>query len=222
MSHTLLFLALPAALTDWYAVARRQKRLEYLAKPAIMLLLTAWFVQNGGGQGWRAWFVLGALFSLAGDVFLMLRRERFLAGLTSFLMAHLAYILGFNPSLPPLHLLTLLLGLGLAVSGYFFVRILWRALQKRGLPRLKIPVLIYALVLGLMCLSALATHTRPEWQGSPAWVASLGGLLFTLSDSLLATNKFVRRLPAGRFFTHLTYHLGQAGILLGVLLAARF
>jgi uncharacterized membrane protein YhhN len=220
MTHVLLLLALPAALADWVAVSSRRKRLEYAAKPAVMLLLTAWFVLNGGWQGWTAWFVAGALCSLAGDVFLMLRRERFMAGLACFLLAHLAYILGFNPTLPPPHPLTLLMGLGLAVGGGFLVRGIWRALQKRGLARLRVPVLVYALVLGLMCLSALATHTRPAWQGLPAWSASLGALLFALSDSLLATNKFARRLPGGRLATHLTYHLGQAFILLSALLAA--
>ena len=43
----------------------------------------------------RAWFVAALVFSLAGDVLLMLPREQFVAGLSAFLVAHLCYIVGF-------------------------------------------------------------------------------------------------------------------------------
>ena len=45
----------------------------------------------------RRWFVLALALSLAGDVFLMLRRDdMFVLGLGSFLLGHVAYIAGFG------------------------------------------------------------------------------------------------------------------------------
>ena len=44
-----------------------------------------------------AGFILaGLVFSLAGDVFLMLPSDQFMAGLVSFLIAHLFYIAAFT------------------------------------------------------------------------------------------------------------------------------
>lgn len=48
-----------------------------------------------GAYGVSKIFLLALLFSLLGDIFLMLPRERFLAGLGAFLLAHLAYGWGF-------------------------------------------------------------------------------------------------------------------------------
>ena len=39
--------------------------------------------------------VVGLVCSLAGDVFLMLPEERFVEGLVSFLLAHIAYVVAF-------------------------------------------------------------------------------------------------------------------------------
>ncbi|NIW49240.1 MAG: lysoplasmalogenase, partial [Gammaproteobacteria bacterium] len=57
-------------------------------------LLIAWVIINGGTQGPIIYFLIGLALSLAGDIFLMLPDEKFIAGLVSFLLAHLAYILG--------------------------------------------------------------------------------------------------------------------------------
>src|SRR5213080_3500470 len=49
--------------------------------------------------------LIGLVFSLAGDVFLMLPRARFVAGLTSFLAAHIAYLFAFAADVSPLRYL---------------------------------------------------------------------------------------------------------------------
>jgi len=64
-------------------------------------------------------FLPGLVFSLAGDVFLMLPGARFFRlGLMSFLVAQVCYIIGLNPSLPPLPALiplSIIAALGLLV-----------------------------------------------------------------------------------------------------------
>ncbi len=84
MSYSFFGLALVLAVLDWIAVAGGWKKLEYFTKPATMVALLAFMVQNGGLSGGMLWFTLGLAFSLAGDVFLMLPRDRFIAGLVAF------------------------------------------------------------------------------------------------------------------------------------------
>jgi uncharacterized membrane protein YhhN len=70
-----------------------------------------------------------------------------------------------------------------------------------------------------MLLSAGLTWFRPEWGFSAALSVSLGALLFTISDSVLAAGRFLRPIPYSNFLVMFTYHLGQAGITAAILLA---
>jgi uncharacterized membrane protein YhhN len=218
MSYFFLALALLIAILDWIAVARNWKKLEYIAKPGVMLALLAWLWQVGGFQGQMLWFAAGVVFSMAGDIFLMLPREQFIAGLVSFLLAHLSYTAGFNPTLPPFNLLSLVLALIVAVTAAQIYRRVAGGLAASGQNALKLPVLVYTIVISLMLLSALLTLLRPDWLPTPAWIVSAGALLFFLSDTFLAWNKFVAPLPYGKLRVIVTYHLGQILIVLGAAL----
>src|SRR3546814_14355587 len=44
----------------------------------------------------RAWFIAALVLSLAGDVFLMLPKDLFVFGLGSFLLGHIAYVVGMH------------------------------------------------------------------------------------------------------------------------------
>jgi uncharacterized membrane protein YhhN len=113
-----LWVPLAAALVDWAAVARRWRGLEYVAKPAVMLALLAWLWQRGPWPAPLAAFAVGLVLSLAGDVLLMLPPRFFLGGLVAFLLAHVAYIVGFNwpVSAPPLAALLWLVPISAAAS----------------------------------------------------------------------------------------------------------
>jgi uncharacterized membrane protein YhhN len=218
MSYELLFLALIIAILDWIAVARKWKMVEYFAKPATMLALLAWVGTNGGFKGPMLWFALGLLFSLGGDVFLMLPREQFILGLVSFLIGHVCYLIGFNTGGLIFNAATVILLVVVLFTGYQVYRRIAAGLQAGGKTSLKIPVLIYSIVISLMLFSALATLARPEWRIFAALFASTGALLFFISDSTLAFNKFVHPLPNARVITMITYHLGQILIALGAAL----
>lgn len=220
MNIPLLTIGLFIAALDWIAVARQFKPLMYFAKPATMLVLLGWLWLVTGFQGITAWFALGLVFSLAGDVFLMLPREQFIAGLVSFLLAHLAYIVGFNLSPPPLALASLLVVIMVAIPGVQIFRRIREGLVTRGRQKLSLPVLLYSVVISVMLISALLTLVRPdaEWRPGPALLVSAGAFLFFISDTLLAWNKFVTDLPGGRTLVHITYHLGQYALITGVAL----
>jgi len=218
MSFTLIGLALVVAFLDWLAVAKKWVTLEYVAKPGVMVVLIAWLISVGGLQGYLIPFGLGLVFSLAGDVFLMLPRERFVAGLVSFLLAHIAYIIGFNDTFPPMNLVTLLVAVLVGLVTLRLYRRISQGLTASGNEKLKIPVLVYSIVISVMLLSALLTLVKPEWTALSALLSAFGALLFFISDSCLAWNKFVQLIPNGRLIVIITYHVGQILIITGAAL----
>jgi uncharacterized membrane protein YhhN len=221
MSYFFFGLAFLLAVVDWVAVSQGWKKLEYFAKPATMVALLAFVIQNGGLSGGMVWFVLGLAFSLAGDVFLMLPKEQFIAGLVSFLLAHVAYIIGLRPRLPA-ELPALLVALGLAVILALTAAQIYRriaaGLRESGKTSLRGPVLAYTLVISVMLFSAMLTLLSDNWFSIHAVLVCLGAALFFLSDTVLAWNKFVSPMRYGRLLNMSTYHLGQILIALGAAL----
>jgi len=213
----LAYLLLAAA--DWLAIWRGWQRAGYLTKPAVLAVLLIGFGAQGLFSGSLLWFGIGLFFSLLGDIFLLLTHSYFIFGLTAFLIAHAAYIIGFNQPLPeagfPLYILGLVIFSGWLV---LFGR-LERALRaSRRNARMRLPVALYSVVLAVMLFSALLTLFRPDWDFPAAICAALGGLLFFFSDTLLAFDRFVRPLKRARFWVRVTYHLGQLGLAAGALL----
>jgi uncharacterized membrane protein YhhN len=128
------------------------------------------------------------------------------------LLAHLAYIVGFNPSLPPWQGLTLLEIVVIAGLGW----ILYQRLVVRVPPALRWPVTFYLSVISLMWLSAAWTWTRPDWNRGAAALVTAGATLFLISDLMLAWDRFVTPIRHSRVLVMITYHLGQMGLIVGV------
>lgn len=213
--HSLLILALLTAILDWIAVSKNLRRANYFLKPAVMILILAWLAAIGGFSGTMLWFSLGILFSLGGDVFLMLPREQFIPGLIAFLLAHIAYIIGFSPQLSEINLSSLAVGIVVAISSIVIYRRIATGLRAHANRSLIIPVSIYVIVISLMGFSALLTLTNEDWEALPALLVSAGAILFMLSDTILAMNKFVAPVKHGQLVVIIAYHLGQIGIVLG-------
>jgi uncharacterized membrane protein YhhN len=217
MSFSLIGVTLAVAALDWFAVAKGLRKLEYLAKPAVMLALIAWLLLVGGFHGALLWFTLGAIFSLIGDVFLILPKEQFIPAIISFLLAHLAYIIGLNPTLPPLHFASIALFIIVLLLAAQVYRPISKGCVDKGTPELNRPVLVYTIAISAMLLSALLTLVRPdsEWTPWAALLVSAGAILFFISDSVLAWCRFIQPIPANRLIVIVSYHLGQLGILIG-------
>jgi uncharacterized membrane protein YhhN len=154
----------------------------------------------------RIWFVGALVFSLAGDVLLMLP-DRFVAGLAAFLAGHVCYVAGFWTDPPS--------GAGLLVAGLLVVAVLGplaarivTALRAQGERGLAGPVAAYIVVISAMVVSALAS-------GNPA--AGAGAGLFAASDSLIAWDRFVRSQHWAPVTIMVTYHAGQLLLVLSLL-----
>jgi alkenylglycerophosphocholine/alkenylglycerophosphoethanolamine hydrolase len=218
MSYYPIIVVLVLAILDWVAADKKLKILEYVTKPATMLALLWWIWQSVGWGGSMLWFTLGAVFCLAGDVFLMLPWDMFIFGLVAFLLGHVGYVLGLSNLAFSINLwggfLIILLGIYLS---WLYPK-LANGLSAKGKMELKIPVLIYSLVISLMVYSALMTWTRPGWSTVAALLVSVGAVLFYASDSMLAWDRFLKPLSHARLRVMVTYHLGQIGIILGAIL----
>jgi uncharacterized membrane protein YhhN len=196
-----LLIAASAALTVW-AEHRGAQRAVYLFKPltTVLILALAAITTQSVSRGYQALVCAGLLFSLAGDVFLMLPRDRFVAGLASFLVAHLFYVTAFAPR-PPTLAAPLVLAL-LVVYGAVLLRALWPRLGD-----LRAPVAVYALALLVM-----AWQSAERWAAldtTPALLAALGAGLFVISDSVLAWERFRERLAYGQVVVLGTYFAAQ-------------
>lgn len=199
------------ALTDWWAVARGDRRTETWAKPATLIALLGVAAALGATDTTAGrWLLLALAFGALGDVALLGDSlPRFRAGVAAFLVGHLAYLASF-------------VALGLprpAWSWAALALILLSAVATRGVlpaaqrldgPQLSGPIAVYTLVIGAMLACAWFT-------GEP--LIALGAAIFVVSDSVLSIDRFVRPLPHGHLIVMVTYHLGQALIVAGVLLA---
>ncbi|UCF59794.1 MAG: lysoplasmalogenase, partial [Anaerolineaceae bacterium] len=218
---TLLFiLCLAFAILDWIAVTLDKKQLEYVAKPATLILLILWFVyrlpSDPPSLGW--WFLGGLVLSLAGDIFLMLPGDHFLKGLIAFLFAHICYIIAFNLNGFFLNWTSLLIALVVVAIAVMILQRIVISMRVAGRTALVVPVVIYAFFLGLTLWSATGTLLRPEWPKAAGWLMAIGGTLFFTSDAGIAWNRFVGPHIGGRSLEMITYHLAQITLSAGVLM----
>jgi uncharacterized membrane protein YhhN len=182
--------------------------LHYIGKPltTLLILLLALSVEPAADARYRRAVLAGLVLSLVGDVFLMLPGDRFVPGLVAFLLAHVCYIVAFAPGSS---------GKARAV-GFLVVAVVAGGNLAGLLPRvdeaLKIPVLAYVAVLATMAPFALArmwtpavAHVLPR----SARLAAIGAVLFMVSDSLLAWDRFAGGVPARALLVLGTYYAAQ-------------
>lgn len=214
-----LLAAFTLAVIHWIARACGWMHISILTKLPVMAALIFWSLSFGGWSGNLRWMGLGLIFSLVGDGLLLLPGKFFLAGLFSFLMAHLSYIVWFclpTPALDPRLMPFVFL---LISGGYLYFHHVLQILKFSIFrQRFVVPIILYGFILCTMTLCACQTLFRPDWPVFAAAFSTAGGFFFLLSDSLLAYNRFVRSLPGGKTLEMVLYHLAQAAIITGALL----
>jgi uncharacterized membrane protein YhhN len=204
---TLLIVAAVLAVGDWLAVARANKRLEYVCKPGTLAALIGVALALDPAHGdVRAWFVVALVLSLAGDIFLMLPSDRFVAGLAAFLLAHVAYVIGLTRHGGSVGALLVAAVPVVIVAGLLGARFL-RAVRAAGQNELVGPLVAYMAVIAAMVTCALASGNA---------LAAVGAVLFMASDALIAETRFVGARRWAPVVIMVTYHLGQAGLTLSL------
>ena len=179
----------------------------WLAKPAASSCFVAVALLAGAmGSTFGLLMLSGLVLSWFGDVFLIGRRTTaFVAGLSAFLLAHLAYAAAFGTlplALPPL----IVAGAGMLIVAVVVLRWMWP-----GLPgSLKAPVVAYVMVIALMV--TIAGGTIPA-RGAPLIVAAA---VFAVSDIFVARERFVRSSLVNRLWGLPLYYAAQLAFALSV------
>lgn len=186
----------------------------WITKPLIVLGAAGYFFSaaRSVSSALKIWIGLALLFSLGGDVLLMFQGTNslfFLLGLSSFLLAHVFYIIFFHKVRLAESIRSRLWTL-LSVAVYYTLLI---SFLNPWLGEMRLPVRVYGVVISFMLM--LAMHML-FLQNRKAGRCLLGGaLLFVLSDSILAINKFYQSFEAAGFIIMLTYGLAQLLLVMG-------
>jgi uncharacterized membrane protein YhhN len=197
----LSILASVSAVLAVLSAYQKRRLTHYVCKPlaVVLIILIALQSKHPVSPFYKQAVIAGLLFSLAGDIFLMLL-DRFVQGLASFLCAHVFYIAAFTrESGGALSFWTLVPFL---IYGGLMLRALWPRLG-----RLKPAVLIYVAAILAMGWAAAGRRLLTEQSGS--LLAFLGAVLFIASDSALALDKFRRPFRSAQLLILLTYFAGQ-------------
>ena len=200
MPFTLILLAVISASIHIRAEYRGPRQRIYIFKPLTMLLIgLVAILGQGAPPFYKVMIITGLVFSIMGDVFLMPPSDRFVAGLVAFLIAHLFYIGAFVPAIGAFRWWPLvpfaLFGLGV----YLYLA--------PSLGKLKLPVLLYVGV--IMVMAWVAWERWLQTGQSGALLAAFGAVLFVISDTILALNRFRVPFKSARFFNLTTYFTAQ-------------
>jgi uncharacterized membrane protein YhhN len=208
-STWLIFFASSAAAV-FIALLFEMHTLYVAAKPLLMITLLLYFLSASRGYPkWRVYVAVALVFSWAGDVFLI-SSDMFIAGLVSFLVAHIFYIIAYQKTgaasgtLKPLDIIKFVL------FGGVLIWVLYP-----GLGDMLIPVLVYALV--LLTMGVWAHKRRGATSMTSFALVAAGAILFVVSDSLIAVNKFAFEVPTERILVMSTYIAAQYLIVQGLL-----
>lgn len=169
---------------------------RFFTKLFLIPLLVIYYCISVQKVNWL--FVVGLILSFFGDLFLLFKGG-FIAGLSSFLLAHVLYIFTFKSYFQRKNLYTIPL-IGLFVISLF-------SFLYAHLGMMKIPVLAYAITIGMMLYVAIGTKQK---------LLVIGALLFVLSDSILAINLFYKNSTIGSISVMFTYVIAQFALVRGV------
>lgn len=155
--------------------------LKTLASLAFVCLGLLGAARAGGAYAWLTW--IGLILGAAGDVLLQFmdcrpkdREPFFRAGLGAFLIGHVFYIVAFA-------LLGRVTGWAVLLAAVLFAALFLLQFPARmDLEGQKVPVYAYAAVISVMTAFAVLSFGA----GARGALVGLGGILFLVSDAILA------------------------------------
>lgn len=201
-------LSIAAALGLLFAERAASLRLIWIFKPVaalgfVLACATSGALGHAAGRVLLAGMVLG----LIGDVFLIMKHDKrmFLAGLVSFLLGHVAYVVAF--ALRGVELRAVVIAsVVLVVPALVVGRWLWpHAGRMRG------AVVAYIVVISSMVAAAIGARAAGD-----TVLVVVGAILFYLSDLGVARERFVERAFVNKLVGQPLYFAGQLVLALGV------
>jgi uncharacterized membrane protein YhhN len=154
----------------------------------------------------RSVLIVALVFSGCGD--LLLAFDEFIFGVAAFLLAQLSYALIFKAYWQSIST-RWAMSVGLLI---YMVFMAWLLLPSLG--DLQLPVMAYLLVISAMGLLAVQSSLPIRW-------AVLGAVVFIISDSLIAVNKFISPVPFESYWIMSTYYAAQFMLVTSLLKSAK-
>jgi uncharacterized membrane protein YhhN len=186
-----------SAATYLYAYWQDKSILKYVFKPLTMLFIIALAMINTSSV-FGLWILIGLSFSVIGDIFLMLPKDRFLHGLISFFLAHVCYVVALlQLGTDQLHRSA---SIALLILAALFCLLIASSVKKYGGVRLLLAVFLYIAIITGMTILGVSS-------GNPLLIVA--ALLFLLSDAILAVNRFLVRFAASQYLIMSTYYTAQ-------------
>lgn len=215
MKRTFLLLFLAGTIGVLISRLVDHHGLHVMTKPLIMSSLMFYYLSAADKVNRSGVVLIAIACSLAGDL-LLINPRYFIPGLLAFLVAHVFYIFAYRQhrsdestdALRGVHRIRLAFPIVLAGAG--LIVILYPAIEEY-----RVPVIVYALIITIMALTALSRFGRTSQESF--WLVFGGAILFMISDSLIAIDKFLMPVSQGGFFILLTYAAAQFMIVSGLI-----
>ena len=177
-----------------------KRTIHYIFKPltTILIIVYALRIALPNIMDYGYLILAGLLFSLVGDIFLMLPQNKFIEGLVSFLIAHVLFLIGFVS-----------IG-GVNFSYYIFLPYIFVGsflyyFLFPGLKNYKISVLLYLLIIFIMSWQAFECYRVVN--SVKTLYALIGTFFFIFSDFIIALNKFRYQFKSSQILILSTYYV---------------
>ncbi|HNP22850.1 MAG TPA: lysoplasmalogenase [Panacibacter sp.] len=184
-----------ALLADCLMILNAQNEYRVFTKTLLVpILLAGIYIEAKDTKHTRSKMIanLGLFFCFLGDFFLLFDQDPyyFVFGLGSFLVAHIFFIVFFYRLKPFSDKYRLFIFTTAIIILFYLMALLFLIWSNVTVQGLQIPVAIYAAVLGIMLLTAANTLNNRSMKRLSKNYFIPGAVLFVLSDSALAINKF--------------------------------
>ncbi|SFS72811.1 lysoplasmalogenase [Marininema halotolerans] len=202
-----------SAIGYFYGLFKDLTTWNYIFKPGTMLfmiVLVLLHIQDAGIYGWL--ILLGLVFSVTGDIYLMHPADRFIQGLISFFIAHVIYVIAFQRA-GSIEVHSISIALLLIIIGVLYLFVIANHVKAEGGFPLLLAVIAYMTIISFMVYQAVL---------SGELILIIGACSFYLSDAILAWNRFIKKYPRGQFAVMLTYYFAQVMIAYSVALQSGF
>lgn len=189
------------SIIDVYAVITNKRDLEMIFKPLVVTSLAILYLVSVKKASF--WFLSALFFCFWGDVLLLFKQKFFVFGLASFLVGHIFYIkivAGFLTKTSINKIVVSAIPFVLFFSGIVF-------LIKDNLGAMFVPVIGYGVIISVFGTVCLLNYLQEKTTAN-LWLL-LGAIVFIVSDSMIALNKFYQNNEFFSMSIMLTYIVAQ-------------
>lgn len=204
------------SVVDIIGITFKIQSLILAFKPLILLSLIYLYIVTVKRR--NKWYILALFFCLLGDVLLLYKGEKiyFITGLISFLTAHILFI---KIVLGRIKKVSLKKVINTFIPFFIIVGLLFLVIRN-SLGEMQFPVLFYGLIISLFVTVSLIANEQRRSRKSINMLA--GAIVFMISDSILAINKFYYSAAIFEILVMSTYILAQYLIYRSMILRKKY